>query len=102
MGAMSVFGCHASDDRSWYADFGPTRACEKPRERHGIEISPGCVRRIMSDAGFWVPRKLRPPKVHQPRTRRACLGDLVQIDGSDHARFEDRAPACAVIALGSI
>ncbi|RCJ03160.1 ISNCY family transposase, partial [Cupriavidus necator] len=55
------------------------------------------VRRIMVDAGFWIPRKLRPPKVHQPRNRRACLGELVQIDGSDHAWFEDRAPACTLL-----
>lgn len=51
----------------------------------------------MIDAGFWVPRKLRPAKVHQPRNRRACLGELVQIDGSDHAWFEDRAPACTLL-----
>ncbi|WP_412769665.1 ISNCY family transposase, partial [Ralstonia pseudosolanacearum] len=55
------------------------------------------VRRIMIDAGFWVPRRQRPPKVHQPRNRRACLGELVQIDGSDHAWFEDRAPACTLL-----
>ncbi|WP_055338116.1 ISNCY family transposase [Ralstonia solanacearum] len=83
--------------RDSYADFGPTLAAEKLRERHGIEISKACVRRIMIDAGFWVPRKLRPPKVHQPRNRRACLGELVQIDGSDHAWFEDRAPACTLL-----
>nr|WP_265923415.1 ISNCY family transposase [Cupriavidus nantongensis] len=83
--------------RDSYADFGPTLAWEKLRERHGIAISAACVRRIMIDAGFWVPRKLRPPKVHQPRNRRACLGELVQIDGSDHAWFEDRAPACTLL-----
>ncbi|MBY4949440.1 ISNCY family transposase, partial [Cupriavidus respiraculi] len=83
--------------RDSYADFGPTFACEKLRERHGIEISPACVRRIMIDAGFWVPRKLRPPKVHQPRHRRACFGELIQIDGSDHRWFEDRGPACTLL-----
>jgi len=83
--------------RDSYADFGPTLACEKLRERHGIDLSKACVRRVMIDAGFWVPRKLRPPKVHQPRNRRACLGELVQIDGSDHAWFEERAPACTLL-----
>ncbi|QET03932.1 ISNCY family transposase (plasmid) [Cupriavidus pauculus] len=83
--------------RDTYADFGPTLAAEKLRERHGLDLSTSCVRRIMIDAGFWVPRKLRPPKVHQPRNRRACLGELVQIDGSDHAWFEDRAPACTLL-----
>ncbi|MBX9432475.1 ISNCY family transposase [Ralstonia pseudosolanacearum] len=83
--------------RDSYADFGPTLACEKLRERHGIDLAKETVRRIMIDAGFWVPRKLRPPKVHQPRNRRACLGELVQIDGSDHAWFEDRALACTLL-----
>lgn len=83
--------------RDSYADFGPTLAAEKLRERHGVELSPACVRRIMIDAGFWIPRKLRPPKVHQPRNRRACLGELIQIDGSDHRWFEERAPACTLL-----
>ncbi|KUE85094.1 integrase [Cupriavidus necator] len=83
--------------RDSYADFGPTLTCEKLRERHGIDLARETVRRIMIDAGFWIPRKLRPPKVHQPRNRRACLGELVQIDGSDHAWFEDRAPACTLL-----
>jgi hypothetical protein len=46
---------------------------------------------------MWVPRKQRPPKVYQPRARRACFGELVQIDGSDHRWFEDRAPACTLL-----
>ncbi|NYI02130.1 hypothetical protein [Cupriavidus plantarum] len=40
-----------------------------------------------------------PPTVRQPRNRRACLGELVQIDGSDHAWFEDRAPACTLLVF---
>ena len=83
--------------RDRYADFGPPLAAEKLRERHGIDLATETVRRIMIDAGFWIPRKLRPPKVHQPRNRRACLGELVQIDGSDHAWFEDRALACTLL-----
>lgn len=83
--------------RDSYADFGPTQAAEKLRERHGLELATETVRRIMIDAGFWVRRKLRPPKVHQPRNRRACHGELVQIDGSDHTWFEERAPACTLL-----
>jgi len=82
-----------------YADYGPTLACEKLRERHGVSLSKETVRRIMIDAGFWVPRKQRPPKIHQPRNRRACLGELVQIDGSEHAWFEDRAPVCTLLVF---
>ncbi|AMV42607.1 ISNCY family transposase [Paraburkholderia caribensis] len=83
--------------RERYADFGPTLACEKLRECHGLVLSKETVRRLMTDAGLWIPRRQRPPKVYQPRARRACLGELVQIDGSDHRWFEDRAPACTLL-----
>ncbi|MGF6536879.1 ISNCY family transposase [Paraburkholderia youngii] len=83
--------------RDRYADFGPTLACEKLRECHGLTLSKETVRHLMTDAGLWVPRKQRPPKVYQPRARRACLGELIQIDGCDHRWFEDRAPACTLL-----
>jgi len=57
------------------------------------------VRRWMREAGLWIPRKQRPPKLHQPRNRRACLAELVQIDGSDHRWFEERAPACTLLVF---
>jgi hypothetical protein len=37
--------------------------------------------------------------VYQPRNRRACLGELIQIDGSDHRWFEERAPACTLLVF---
>ncbi|MFP4826972.1 ISNCY family transposase [Paraburkholderia sp. BR10879] len=80
-----------------YADFGPTLACEKLRECHGLVLSKETVRHLMTEAGLWVPRKQRPPGIHQPRARRACFGELVQIDGSDHRWFEERAPACTLL-----
>ncbi|MGP8446435.1 ISNCY family transposase [Burkholderia vietnamiensis] len=83
--------------RELYADFGPTLACEKLSECHGIQLAKETVRRLMTDAGLWVPRRQRPPKVYQPRARRACLGELIQIDGSDHRWFEERAPACTLL-----
>ena len=39
------------------------------------------------------------PSPHQPRRRRDCLGELVQIDGSEHAWFEDRGPPCTLLAF---
>jgi transposase len=83
--------------RERYADFGPTLACEKLHECHGITLSKETVRHLMTDARLWIPRRQRPPKIYQPRARRACLGELVQIDGSDHRWFEDRAPACTLL-----
>lgn len=83
--------------RERYADFGPTLACEKLRECHGIRLAKETLRKLMVEAGLWVPRRQRPPKVYQPRARRACLGELIQIDGSDHRWFEERAPACTLL-----
>ncbi|AOJ79235.1 integrase (plasmid) [Burkholderia savannae] len=83
--------------RDRYTDFGPTLACEKLWECHGIRLAKETVRRLMTDAGLWIPRRQRPPKVYQPRARRACLGELIQIDGSDHRWFEERAPACTLL-----
>jgi hypothetical protein len=37
--------------------------------------------------------------LHPPRPRRARLGELIQIDGSPHAWFEDRGARCALIAF---
>ena len=85
--------------RDRYADFGPTLACEKLRECHGLRLSKETVRHLMTDAGLWIPRKQRPPKIHQPRNRRSCLGELIQIDGSDHRWFEERAPACTLLVF---
>ena len=83
--------------RESYADFGPTLAAEKLRERHQIDLAKETVRQLKIAAGLWIPRRLRPPKIQQPRARRACLGELVQIDGCDHRWFEDRAPACTAL-----
>ncbi len=85
--------------RSTYADFGPTLATEKLRTKHGIDLAKETVRRLQIAGGLWIPRKLRPPRIHQPRMRRACLGELVQIDGCDHRWFEDRAPACTTLTF---
>ena len=83
--------------REQYADFGPTLAAEKLQSRHGIVIAKETVRQLQIAAGLWIPRKLRPPKIQQPRARRACLGELMQIDGCEHRWFEDRAPMCTAL-----
>ncbi|HXD84193.1 MAG TPA: ISNCY family transposase [Rudaea sp.] len=83
--------------RERYADFGPTLAGEKLWECHGIRLAAETVRRLMTEAGLWIPRRQRPPKVYQPRARRACFGELIQIDGSEHAWFEQRAPECTLL-----
>jgi Helix-turn-helix domain len=83
--------------REHYADFGPTLALEKLVAQHDIAISVEMLRTWMRTAGLWVPRAQRPPRAHQPRHRRACRGELVQIDGSDHEWFEDRGPRSTLL-----
>jgi len=82
-----------------YADFGPTLAHEKLLEIHKIRISRESVRKIMITEGMWKPRRAKKSSVHQMRERRACLGELVQIDGSDHTWFEERGERCTLLVF---
>lgn len=84
---------------SHYADFGPTLACEKLVEKHGLKVSVGSVRKIMIAEELWKPKKARKVAIHQMRERRACFGELVQIDGSPHDWFEGRAAKCSLLVF---
>jgi hypothetical protein len=85
--------------RERYADFGPTLAAEKLRELHGITIGRETLRIWMLEAGFWADRQKRRGRVYQPRYRRECVGELVQVDGSEHYWFEDRGPSCTLLVF---
>jgi transposase len=85
--------------RSKYEGFGPTLACEKLVELEGLQISDESVRQLMIVEGLWKPRKARKVVVHQMRERRACFGELVQIDGSPHDWFEGRTSACSLLVF---
>src|SRR5215217_7391124 len=82
-----------------YPDFGPTLAREKLVERHGIHLGVETLRQWMLADGLWRDRKQRLKPVHQPRYRRDCVGELVQIDGSEHGWFEDRGPPCTLLVF---
>lgn len=82
-----------------YADFGPTFAHEKLTEVHHLVLGRETVRGLMMQAGLWRPRRAHKPVVHPLRERRARLGELVQIDGSPYAWFEDRAPVCSLLVF---
>lgn len=80
-----------------YADFGPTLASEKLAEREGIPISDETLRLWLLEAGIdHFTRRARPHR--QWRERKAHAGELLQMDGSHHAWFEDRGPACVLMA----
>jgi len=63
--------------RERYEDFGPTLAAEKLAEVHGLPVGVETLRQWMVQDGIWVRRRDRVARVHQPRHRRDCLGELV-------------------------
>ncbi len=81
-----------------YADFGPTLAAEMLAEQHGFKVSRETVRKWMVEDGLWLSRKQR-RTFHQPRLRRECFGELIQIDGSEHRWFEDRGDRCTLLVF---
>jgi Winged helix-turn helix len=85
--------------RDRYEDFGPTLAAEKLAEVHGLPIGVETLRQWMIDDGIWVRRRDRIKRVHQPRHRRDCLGELVQVDGCEHWWFENRGPQCTLLVF---
>jgi hypothetical protein len=85
--------------RERYWDFGPTLVAEKLHEVHGITLGRETLRLWMIEAELWVDRKQRRKRVHQPRSRRDCVGELVQIDGCEHWWFEDRGPQCTLLVF---
>jgi helix-turn-helix protein len=80
-----------------YADFGPTLAHEKLTEVHHLMLSVETVRKLMVADDHWEARRPNKPERHQLRQRRPRRGELVQVDGSPYAWFEDRAPACNLL-----
>jgi Winged helix-turn helix len=85
--------------REWYWDFGPTLVAEKLREVHGITLGRETLRLWLIEAGLWRDRRQRRKRVHQPRSRRDCVGELVQVDGCEHGWFEDRGPQCTLLVF---
>src|SRR4051794_35024332 len=85
--------------REGYWDFGPTLAAEKLSELHGIALGRETLRQWMIADGLWVDRKQRLKRVHQPRPRRECVGELVQIDGCEPWWFEDCEPQCTLLVF---
>lgn len=80
-----------------YAGFGPTFLREKLQERNGILISDETLRkRLISENTQDWQRKGR--KHRQWRERKHHQGEMLQMDGSHHAWFEDRGPRCVLMS----
>jgi Helix-turn-helix domain len=84
--------------RQRYADFGPTLAAEH-LAKEDLLVSRETLRKWMVKAVLWRPRRQRVKNVHVWRERRASFGELVMQDSSPFRWFEDRGPACHLIAL---
>src|SRR5664280_713053 len=82
-----------------YADFGPTLAHEKLVELEGLKLCLGSVRNIMIEEGIWQAKKVWKQAGHPLRERRACYGELVQMDGTDHDWFEGRSQRCTLLVM---
>jgi transposase len=71
--------------------FGPKLAAEHLAEEDGLEVGEETLRCWMLAEGLWSRSRRR--KAHRKRReRREHFGDLVQMDGSFHAWFEERGP----------
>lgn len=82
-----------------YPDFGPTLASEMLAQHHQIALSVESVRQLMIAAGLWRAKRKRQTPIHPLRERRACRGELIQIDGSPHDWFEGRGPRCTLLVF---
>jgi hypothetical protein len=68
-------------------------------EQEGLRISDESVRQIMLAEGLWKAKKARKAEVHQMRERRASMGELEQMDGTDHDWFEGRGERCTLLVM---
>ncbi|MCK5557815.1 MAG: ISNCY family transposase [Candidatus Hydrogenedentes bacterium] len=84
--------------REHYSDFGPTLVAEYLEKDSGVYLSRETLRGWMIEEGLWKSRRRREPK-RQRRPRRACFGELVQMDTSLHDWFEGRGEQAVLIAM---
>jgi Helix-turn-helix domain len=83
--------------RKDFHDFGPTFAAEKLGER-GLEVSPDTLRRWLLAEGLWQTHRRR-EQHRSRRPRRACFGELVQLDTSIHDWTEGRGQDMVLIHM---
>ena len=78
--------------------FGPTLAAEHLASEDAVTVHHDTLRRWMLGAGLWSRARKRSPH-RQRRERKAHFGELVQLDGSFHLWYEDRAPRGCLLTL---
>jgi hypothetical protein len=83
--------------RERYSDFGPTFAAEKLADED-LLVCPQTLRRWLIEAGLWS-RKRRREAHRSRRPRRACFGELVQMDASIHDWLEGRGEEPVLVSM---
>ena len=78
--------------------FGPTLAAEHLAKEDGVHVHHDTLRRWMLGAGLWSRARKHAPH-RSRRARKAHFGELVQLDGSFHRWYEDRAPQGCLMTL---
>lgn len=84
--------------RSKYDGFGPTLAAEKLLIEDGLALDHETLRRWLIAEGLWRRRRKR-SAYRKWRTPRSRFGELIQMDGSHHRWFEDRAPKACLMNM---
>jgi len=88
--------------RASYRGFGPTLAAEQMAQRDGLRVDHETLRGWLIGSGLWRAKR-HPRRSHRRRPRRSCLGELVQLDGSDHHWFGPDAsggrPRCVLMVM---
>ena len=82
-----------------YAGFNDVHLTEKLQELHALPVSRATVRRIRLALGRASPRRRRAPQHRSRRPRAPAMGQLVQLDASPFAWFEDRGPRATLHGL---
>jgi len=83
--------------RQRYPDFGPTLAAEY-LAREGFKVDHETLRRWLLAEGLRAVRRRR-QQHRQWRERKACFGEMVQLDGSHHDWFEGRRAPCVLMVM---
>lgn len=80
-----------------YEGFGPTLMAEHLLKAE-LEVDHETLRRWRIATGNHTVRR-RKQKHRQWRERKACFGEMVQMDGSHHDWFEGRGPKCVLMVM---
>src|SRR3954447_4392318 len=80
-------------------DFAPTFASQHVSKQLGIKVGRDTMRKWLVAAGRWESGRRKVERIHQWRERRACFGELVQWDTSDHDWLEGRGERLYLIAM---